>query len=195
MELDSSYLIQRFKQPPQSEFAAKAEQVFGGGMMQISEGGWKILQKLFSIDYMGAAEFEYGALPNSFKEHLSDPKKLVAFELAIPGKNIRPNRAREVRVRKGQKKESLPKMPELVTVYVLCRQEVHAEVEERIRELAKDTVRTKERTNFPDALDPLEDYDTKCCGWYDLKNGFFFFTDQHMWTKTSQLFMEEKIPE
>lgn len=70
-KLQSSWLIQRLKAPEKSAIPGMVFNPFsfGGGL---SNGGLSpqaavILSTVCSFDYMGAAEFEFGAVPKAFK--------------------------------------------------------------------------------------------------------------------------------
>lgn len=55
---------------------------FGGGLRNggLSQEGINVLKDIFSFDYMGSAEFEFGALPKAF-EALQDNKTLIHFTM------------------------------------------------------------------------------------------------------------------
>lgn len=186
-----TWLVQRLGAPPRSELAAKAEQVFGGGMLALKPEAWKLLQEIFSIDYMGAAEFEFGTIPNCLKAMAQDHDKLQAFEMVVEAKYIEPNweRTRTARTKRGSPRKKQPVHPPVAdrTVYVLCRSNDAEEVRARIRELATNKIRLKGGSCFPQALDPISEYDGRTQGWLELDNGFFFFVDKTMWRKTTAL--------
>lgn len=189
---NTTFLVQRLLPPPKSERMALAEQVFGGGMIQLSPDGWKAVQKHFSIDYMGSAEFEFGTIPLCLKALMLDNEKLSAFSFVVPAKAIKPNewtRGRAARTKAGKVAKKQPKHPPVVDreVYVLCREEFTESVKGRILELAGDKLRLKEGSNFPRALDPVGE-DRFPVGWLELDNGFFFFIDQTMWRGVTGLF-------
>lgn len=164
----NTWLVQRLNKKPTSAFLAKAEQVFGGGALQLKPEAWALLQSIFGIDYMGAAEFEFGALPKSFQELMRDSERLIAFEMSVTP------------------------FPD-ATVYVLCRKEHEVGAREIIELIAQDKLRLKESTYFQRAFDPTVqkgDLSTRTCGWYELNNGFFFFKDKEMWEKTVKMFKD-----
>lgn len=161
-------------------------------MLQLSEEGWKVLQQIFDIDYMGAAEFEFGALLRCLQELAQDHEKLTTFRMVLPKKEIEPSYCRGVRPRKGEKKVEYPDMKDGV-VYVICRKEHAKEVEAVIRKLAKRELRLKESSNFQRALDPIEEFDSRCIGWLELDNGFFFFVDYEAYAKTAELFGQKPV--
>lgn len=167
-EMKTTWLIQRLKPRPATPFMAKVEQVFGGGALQLKPDAWKLVQNIFGIEYMGAAEFEFGSLPKSWQALAADAKELGPFELRL---------------------HAHPETP----VYVLCRKKQREDVINILTELALDKLRLKERAYFKEVLDPKnkeQEFPITTCGWYELNNGFFFFLDKEMWEKTTKLFRD-----
>lgn len=166
----NTWLIQRLKPKPKGAFEAKVEQVFGGGMLMLKPDAWKLVQNIFGLEYMGAAEFEFGSLPKSWQKLAADAKELSACEARLA---------------------SHPDTP----VYVLCRKSQREGVINVLTELALDKLRLKERSYFSEVLDPKnkeQEYPVTTCGWYELDNGFFFFLDKEMWEKTTKLFRDNE---
>ena len=209
MPMLSTWLIQRLKLPPQSELAAKASRVFSGAGIGLSSDAWTLLQQIFDIDYMGAAEYEFGSLPRSWQAFVADRTSLVAFTQTLARKDIAPNpewqwRGREARrrvlaaakaagkkpprARAGAYVSSMRNVSVFASVYVICRLDQQSDVKDRIAALAADELRVRDSIHFISALDPLTDRDHEVCGWYELDNGFFFFTNKMMWQKTARLF-------
>lgn len=187
-----TYLVQRLAPPPETEFAARAEQAFGGGNLMLSAEAWKVLQQVFSLEYMGAAEYEFGTIPKCLKALAADGEKLRAFSFTVEAKDIEPNwqRGRAARTKAGKirKKQPAQKPVQDRKVFVLCREEHVEGAKKSIMELAKGKTRTKCSSCFPQMLDPVEDTGMWTCGWLELDNGFFFFTDKTMWERTTALF-------
>lgn len=201
--MKGTYLVQRLDSPPKSEWSAKAAQVFGGHFMQLSAEGWKTLQQIFNIHYMGAAEYEFGTLPKCLTEMVGDNKELVAFEVVVAKKDIKPNWDREMKHRRAHqaavkeakrigakipKAKKLPGTPNDATIYVLCREKHREGATYAITQMAGDNVPCKEGHDVPRALDPIEEWDSETHGWLELDNGFFFFIDKTMWERTCDLF-------
>lgn len=185
------YLVQRLLPPVENSFGGKVriDQVFafGGGGSGLSNEAWEILKPLFTFDYMGAAEFEFGAFPKSLKPF--SESKLVAYSIKIQGKNIKQDKWERERILK--KTLTVVPPPQDQLVYIICRRGDEDFVDAAIRQYAKDeyAIDPKERVGLSQALDPLSDYDRKTCGWYELRNGFFFFTDKGMWERTRDVFI------
>jgi len=128
---------------------------------QIRQGTYKMSVKTLSstleLDYMGSAEFEFGALPASIR---------AFFQLADEGREL------EVRILESIQYKLTP----LKILSVLT----DAEFEEyavHLQSLFSGTIRTKEWTNFSEKeLQELEtrDYGSKTNLWWDIDNNVFF---------------------
>lgn len=204
--MKESWLIQRLGPAPTSDLEARGSQVFGGGMLMLSKEAWKICQQAFNFDYMGAAEYEFGTIPNKLREMAEFRGELVAFSFILKKNEIKPNFSREMAYRDARRKELaaakaagkrakrakkvLPALEER-TVYVLCRKQDREEVERRIRLLALEELRVRDWTAFAQALDPCDEHDSRRIGWLELDNGFFFFIDKDAWEKTCAIFQVE----
>jgi hypothetical protein len=200
-----TWLIQRLSKPPRDEFHQKIERVFsfGGGGSGLSDEAWKILHTLFSFEYMGAAEYEFGA-PNRALYELTRHGDVVSCKFQIRGTQIKENWWRSHRRqldrykvldearKKGVKapRAKKPKKAEIpdAEIGVVCRAPDREEVEARIRLLAKGQLKVRDSPCFTNALDPVEDHDRRHCGWLEVSNGFLFFTDLEMWKKASESF-------
>lgn len=85
----STYRVQRLKPPPKSEFHATLSQVFGGGMMGISKDGWKVIQQVMDFDYMGNAEYEFGAVPKALNNIVAERADYEAWSFVIKGSEVK----------------------------------------------------------------------------------------------------------
>lgn len=177
-----TYLIQRLEKPHGASVhgAMLNSMAFGGGGSGLTREAMNLLSGIFSFDYMGAAEFEFGALPKSLAPFAGDAAKLVAFQMTLGPGDYGQGFDRRWKKAKGPR--------ETRTVYVLCRADDREYVEGVIRSDAKEPLRLKEPTRLVDALDRVPGDNVRTCGWYELDNGFFFFTDRQMWERTCALF-------
>jgi hypothetical protein len=182
-----TYLIQRLEQPHRRDGGIGAALLdalaFGGGGSGLSRKAHEALSECFSFDYMGAAEFEFGALPKSLEPFVHDHEKLRAYEIALGPKEYADGFARRWKS-KGRQFPAKPARP----VYLLCREGDREYVESVVRSCALNTERLKEPSRLVDALDRVPGDNVRTCGWYELDNGFFFFTDREMWQRTCALF-------
>lgn len=200
--MERTYLIQTLEEPVTNPRMTLVNKAFGGGMLQMSDTLWELLEPICSVRYMGAAEFESGALPKCLGHLANANKDLVDFEIVIKGKDIKPNYAKESALQdlrrkelaaaklegKRAKRQKIPAdlTPKDATVYVICFAVDAAAVEERIRSLAKDNILLKRGEGFQTALDQDVPYDAKAKGWVDIENNFLFFIDAVMWKKMSE---------
>jgi hypothetical protein len=177
--MENTRLIQRLEKPA-GELNPFS---FGGGYKNggLSDKGADLIKKVFSFDYMGAAEFEFGAVPKALSA-MHETEDKVAFSLEVKGS--------DVNYRWEPRQE--PDFPEKSTIYVLCSAKDKEEVEALIRKIASDeaSLRLKEATCLQRALDNNAD-SYRVCGWLELDNGFFFCTDKNMWECTCALFGAE----
>jgi hypothetical protein len=72
-KLKRTYLIQRLEKPVKMDhpiFGKDNPFSFGGGLQNggLSAEAMNLLRPIFAFDYMGAAEFEFGAVPESLTE-------------------------------------------------------------------------------------------------------------------------------
>lgn len=126
----------------------------------------KVFEQIMSFDYMGSAEFEWGALPKSLEvciEYAKD-NNLMACEIDVVSKkgNVKP-------------------------VYYICHSDIEDGVLKWIKKVGFDNFHhyCKESVRLEDAIDEKE---YSRCGWYDLENRFWFFTDRKMFLNVKKLF-------
>ena len=86
--MKSSWLIQRLNKPyGENPFGLKDNPfAFGGGLVNggLSHEAMDILRGIFSFDYMGAAEFEFGAVPKALQTIAANAGNMIAFSFNIP---------------------------------------------------------------------------------------------------------------
>lgn len=190
--MKDTFLIQRLRKPPKAAYDAKLSRLFGGNMLQIPAEMWDVLQTAFDIDYMGAAEYEFGRLPRSFHAFAEDHQKLVAFSIHLTDAEIK--RIRVASLPKEATKEEAQKTALVKDVYVLCRASQRDEVVRRIKEFALEKTPIKRGARFAEALCSAPEQ-CPAYGWYELDNGFFFFIDKEMWERTTKLFRDNECDE
>lgn len=157
-EMRRSYLVQRLNAPRSMDNPFS----FGGGMRNggLSDEAMDLLRGIFSFDYMGAAEFEFGAVPKALNNIVSQADSLRAFEVKTPSG----------------------------VVLAVAPQQWETEVGKRIRSWATGKEDGKESTRLSRALDPQGEHDSRTQGWLELDNGFAFFVNREMWAKFCALF-------
>jgi len=174
-ELKRTYLVQRLKKP----YKGNADNPFnfGGGLLRggMNEEGYRALNQIFTFDYMGAAEFEFGAVPDAIDAIAKGfgNGDGVTGEIEIGG----------------------------VPVYYLTHKNVEKETIQRIKDLAKDDpfvtkIRLKEWTCLGDAIAVRNgtlankrgfESAMEHIGWIELDNRFMFFVDKEAFEKFKML--------
>lgn len=183
-ELERSWLVQRLHKPPRTTSVLGVDNpfAFGGGYKNggLSDEAMGLLRGIFSFDYMGAAEFEFGAVPEALQAIAKSAKRLTAFSFPITLAKVAPNwRDKEATAPEG-----------IAVIYVLCPGEWADDVQHRIEAWAGEDYNRelKEPLHLGSTLRPFNEWDGRTVGWLELNNGFMFFTDRDMWAKTAALF-------
>lgn len=159
--MENVYYVKRLEKPStvNNIFA------FGGGLKNggISEEAFKLLSGILSFDYMGFAEFEWGAVPTAIKT-LFTGEDTISFEMDC---NSHP-------------------------VYVICPKAIEEDVMNWITKASIEHMRLKERLGFKEAL-AKENYadtvgwlkieDDRIC-----EEPFMFFIDKDMFEGVCKLF-------
>lgn len=179
---------------------------FGGGYKNggLSDEAMDLLRDAFSFDYMGAAEFEFGAVPKALQKIAQHAAKqeLVAEVVTVTGKRelyhptrrtislppkpvyvLAPTHLREhaTAVVKAQAAEEYPRSDHHLKEAALLQNSVWA-----------DEIATEEYPGNKKKERERREAEARCLartrGWLELDNGFFFFTDHEMFEKTCALF-------
>jgi hypothetical protein len=161
--MERSYLIQRLKPPFKG--GASMNGVFSFGM--VPGGGFNkealnILSSVCEFDYMGASEFEWGAVPKAISTIYERKGQDICFRFSLPTTG---------------KKMALIAMD----IIVICPPDWKEEVQKRITGWAQDGQddRLKEPTTLQYILKGGL-WPNPVVGWLELNNGFMFFTDPIM---------------
>lgn len=167
--MKQSYLIQRLKKPsPSDSIFADNPFAFGGGYKNggLSDQAMNLLRDIFQFDYMGSAEFEFGAVPialNAIAKQ-ADAETLTSFAISIPLASVEKNW-----------RDKFAETPTgVATVYVICHNAWKDEVKTRLFSWAADEhgpghwAQFKEVPRFAAALRPVEDWHRDTCGWLEL---------------------------
>lgn len=177
--LGESYLIQRLEQPRGGGLAGAFS--FGGGMKNggLSDDAMGLLREIFSFDYMGSAEFEWGSVPYALSQIAENVDKYETFKVIVDLSSVPAHWKRKNEKGHGSK-----------YVYVIARKGDKEEYTERILKWASEDYNShmKETTHLARTLRPVEDWDRDVQGWLDVSNGVFFFTDLGMFMATANLF-------
>ena len=164
-EMKTSYLIQRLHKPSHFMVAGKKMDnpfSFGGGLRNggLNEEAMSLLRNILSFDYMGSAEFEWGAVP----EALHFIAKQITKKNVVTGN--------------------------VDDVWFLCPSEYEKEVRNRISALRQDEYcwHKKEFCGLRDYFESDSEYAKRNVGWLELNNGYAFFVDMEMFEQFCQLF-------
>jgi len=198
-----TYLVQRLLPPNKLRLGPNSiapHRVFGGAMLGLSEKAWDVLDEVCTVDYMGAAEYEFGTLPKSFGGLLDSAKagELRAFAFTLtPGE-------RKLSWDRGWHGTKGPLPPaQTVCIYGFGRESDLEEIQKRIRSLTSEEkgIYVKSGTRLVESLD-LDLLSKKrlgdpTVGWFELNNLFMFFSDRKMWEDFCTLFGVEtcEVPE
>lgn len=188
-----TWLVQRLNRPS-AGFAALGKDnpfAFGGGYKNggLSDDAMDLLRPLFSFDYMGSAEFEFGAVPEALQKiaQHAEAGSLTAFSFALDRTDV------EKPWRLARDKDAVTVDPdEPFAIYVIAPTAQAEAVQERITGWAKESPKgvnsLKESLHLDLAAWPIEDDWSRTEGWLELDNGFMFFTSRPMWEGVSALF-------
>lgn len=119
----------------------------------------KGIDKLLRFDYMGSAEFEFGALPKSLKRVRADIFKYVKFDYTF--KNF-PSKS----------------------VTVFCKKEQKEFMPEILEQLAENKIRLKEYCDLSRFI--KDDADLRNDFWWDVDNDWFFWKTNPIFAKNFQ---------
>jgi hypothetical protein len=189
-ELENPYLIQRLKKPfkQQSVLADLSNPFsFGGGLVNggLSKDAMELLKDIWRYDYMGSAEFEWGAVPKSLQQigEYSINGNLTSFEFEVTSE------VSDISYDFAKKRNKIVKKKANAIVYVVCHKDFTEQIKGFITNMAsKDKgYRLKESLNFKESICGFE-YHTDTVGWHDIDNHYLFFTDKEMFDKISVVF-------
>jgi hypothetical protein len=170
------HLVQRLNKPRNP--GTPNPFTFGGGLRHggLNEETARDLSTVFDFEYMGAAEYEFGAVPKALSSIWEAGQKgdLEAWEFEVP--------ATSIKIADWMKHEGWV-FPETQTVkvYALAPKELKGDVEMFVRETAKKDKTRDECVMFWRAFTVKGSDPYKLGGWLELDNGFMFFADRTMW--------------
>lgn len=186
-EMVPSWLVQRLEKPTRRE--GKLAELFkdnpfnfGGGLKNggLSDAAMDLTRDIWGYDYMGAAEYEWGAVPEALRKMAM--AELEAFTIVVPTDEVpEPWRAR------GDKPS--PEYPPEREIHVIAPVGWREEVSERVNGWARDAgPRLRDPAQLIYSLRPQDEWDERRGGWLELDNGFMFFTDRDMFEGACALF-------
>ena len=203
--MKKTWLVQRLTKPfptPRGEKSLHAllgenPFSFGGGYKNggLSKEAMALIRPCFGFDYMGSAEYEFGAVPEALGAMASQAEAgtLDCWIIQVDRSTVHPGWG-------GAKKTALEG---LVSVYVLGDRTLKDEISDRIKWIAtehhKETtefgynrkgtyVGFKETAGFGARLRDNDDLWDRVIGWLELNNGFCFFIDEQQWALTCSIY-------
>lgn len=207
-----SRLVQRLQAPRGEDKLAKVVEAFsfGGGGGRLKPEAMDMLRPIFSFDYMGAAEYEFGSLPESLGNIARNVKLYGCYEFTIPAKDIKPSWERErkerlLREAELEAAERAKKKPKRINHGALAEKAGLKPITDRVlyffgrldqkddqfalvQRIIAGTQQVKAGAQMDRALDPISEYDHELKGWLDETNHCFWFIDKDMRDKTARLF-------
>jgi len=166
--MHESYLIQRLRAPESFRIGGQVcgnPFSFGGGLRNggLSKDAMDLLRNIFSFDYMGSSEFEWGAVPAALRFIAEQASK----------NNIRVG---VLDLEKGEQ------------VYYLTPNKYEEEVKNRIKLLRKGKMHLEKYCGLDQYFDEDSKWAKETRGWLEINNGYMFFVDKEMFDKTCSLF-------
>ena len=182
-DMGRSWLVQRLARPHRGTGPLAGLDnafSFGGGLKNggLTDEAMGLLREIFRFDYMGAAEFEFGAVPKALQGLAADHKDLVGATFDVDLATV-----------PGSWDDDGPAPTGTAPIYLIARAHQADEAKARILAWASESLNDlKEQTNLNTTLRPSRDWHGEAQGWLELNNGFMFFTDEDMAVKTATLF-------
>lgn len=166
--MKKTYLIQRLRKPYKDTRLEMFN--FGGGFKNggLSDEAMGIIRSIFSFDYMGAAEYEFGAVPEAFQKIGKNLKHMTTDTMTVKGKD-------------GD-----------VTIYIIAHEDWLPDIKVLINLFATDpygkqTPHIKRGVHLEARINDKSEYSKDQVGWFELDNGYFFFLDEEMFQNTAKL--------
>lgn len=180
----------------------------------------EILRQLFTCDYMGSSDFEWGAIPKALKNMVDHKHKLDTDQMEIevtPDPWAKRNAEGELERAKrsaGDEMEETGKNsdyfrkgltmaeaqlariidPKPHPIYIIAPRKLMNYAKTFIAVEAAGNHRLHEPTHLRESF-VGSSYNAKNIGWFELDNGFMFFSDWTMFDRVTQAFgLKHKIP-
>lgn len=194
-DMDPAYLVQRVLRPRRPKGSHLDEHLnpftfgAGGPTGGMNEQGFKLISKVMEFDYMGAAEYEFGAMPECMTQIARQVEHLVQVQFDVPtdeiehGFRLKWELGRKRSDKSKQKLLDAWRVADQVTFYAVCHKQFSAAVEKDIREIASGKRETRDATRIcnhawrePDS----EPWSREVVGWLALNSYYFFTVDKAM---------------
>lgn len=187
------FLIQRLEVPyevPEGHFLKGKDNPFsfGGGFLNggFSKEAMDAFRPIFRFDYMGSAEYEFGAAPKAIQSIVKSLADVTTSTFEVSFKDLH---FREWDVRNFKEPDRKAKK----TVYMIAHKDHHEAAQKYVRSLMKVPAPamkgdTRFRTSLLEPKNEKETWLVETKGWLDLDNCLFFFIDEKMFQGVWALF-------
>jgi hypothetical protein len=180
------WLLQVLTEAPQTDWDKGLDKMsFGGGGSGLTKDAWAIVNKLFGFEYMGSAEFEFGALPKAL--HALSKAELDTSEVIIEARHIE----RDDWTRTGlAKKKEVPPYPGDTTVYVLSQKGQLDDIKKILKGVADGSHRCKDYHRGKYIFDPIKPEGRRYIGWLNVQpeEAFIALTDKTTFERVCAVF-------
>lgn len=198
-EYNQPNLLQRLKAPFENKVFVVNPFSFGGGGSGLSREAAKMLNDIWEFDYMGAAEYEFGAAAGALatiadyahnNELTTVSLTLKPSDFKLPWKaELEVKRKRTPKTKQAAIDSFLSKYSN-IEVYAICHKTYVKKIEDFVRDLASEKVKTRDVLEMSMFKDPKrEDYRTR--GWLSVGDRypkFLMFVDLDMFNKAKSIF-------
>lgn len=183
-EYKDVWLIQRLEKPKRPTQYPTTPFTFGcvpNG--KLSKEALELLRGVWSFDYMGAAEYEFGDVPKALSVLASSACATGVLEMSYS----------DVKKPYVPRDEKLPVKKGKFPIYFICPASDADPCVEAIKAVVTDKKEIRDGLRLVDSIygRPYADI----VGWLALDPAFMFFIDQEMWGKATQLFVNKKMPD
>ena len=185
MTMLRSWLVQRILQPREYRDAVDSLNMGAFTDGGLSRGGFtdednRKMKTIFRFDYMGAAEFEFGAVRDAMYLMLEDGKDLVGK--TIPMQYVYKPHFWEGRYEGGPVIDEGATLTGQRNVFIIARKKHMKEVIEKLKLWACEGPQMKEPPCFDKEMTGRwKDELMAPVGWFEIDNGFMWFIDDNMY--------------
>lgn len=175
------WLICRIKEPfrGKNEAAVDPMSVVEGTTERVTEEqvgpAGAIMHQILRVDYMGAAEFEWGSIPYTLTRMAAEREEYGVWQFTLLREDMPPEDWCERRVKKGDAQV----LTGPVTLFTLSRRGHASDMEVAIRRMISGEQYLKERTMMVDCLKYDQSYN-EIVAWLDINNGAFWSANERL---------------
>lgn len=196
--MDKTYLIQRVSAPRNGGLGIRNPFSFGAGGGRLSNEALNLLAPILNFEYMMAAEYEFGAVPEGLnKIHQHATNENLAFSMLDV-------KLKSINFDKYGYDDWTERKGETAPVYIIGSKSDMEEIRRRVHLIATDEnhcladmarvkklhegLYVRDAAYLDRTLKFEPKYDRPVVGWLELDNGFFFSVDPIMTERFAALF-------